>query len=109
MLQPESQWRVARDGEEIEVRPPRKQSERIKIADLTRILVVTNDTGPWGMDVWWMFVDDAARRAVSYPQGATGEQALLDWMLALPGFDHNAMIDAMSSTGNAEFVCWQRC
>jgi hypothetical protein len=108
MLQPEAQWHVVRNGEEIVVTPPKKQPEHIKVADLTRIVVVTNDTGPWGMDVWWMLIDDETRRAVSYPQGATGEQAMLDWMLALPGFEHSAMIEAMGSTGNAEFVCWRR-
>ncbi len=104
MLQPEATWQVARNGEEIVVTPPKKQPEHIKVAHLTRIVVLTNDTGPWGMDVWWMLVDDTSRRAVSYPLGATGEQAMLDWMLTLPGFE----LRGMDSVENAEFVCWSR-
>jgi hypothetical protein len=107
-LQPESQWQVSRSGDEVAVAPPQGGGERMKLAAITRVVIVTNDTGPFGTDVWWMLVDDAARRAVGYPQGATGEKDMLDWLVALPGFDHDAMIAAMASTENDEFLCWER-
>jgi hypothetical protein len=46
--------------------------------------------------------------ACAYPQGATGEQATLDYLMALPGFDHAEMIKAMSSVGNAVFPVWRK-
>ncbi len=108
MLQPEAQWQVHRNGRDLIVTPPDEPAQRVAINDVTRVIIATNDSGPWGADVWFIFVDDKARRAVSFPQGATGEQAILDWLLSRPGFDHDAMIKAMGSTENAEFVCWRR-
>jgi hypothetical protein len=42
------------------------------------------------------------------PQGATGDRLLLERLQALPGFDNNAVIEAMSSTSRRRFLCWQR-
>jgi hypothetical protein len=107
-LQPESKWQVSRSGGSVVVTPASGAAERMSEAAITRVIIVTNDTGPVGIDVWWMLVDDAAKRAIGYPQGATGEQPVLDWLTALPGFDHGAMIAAMASTENNEFLCWER-
>lgn len=71
---------------------------------LAKIIVETNDTGPWGMDVWWHLLDDDNVCWLSFPQGASGEAAVLDRFFELPGFK----IDGMHSTSNASFLCWQR-
>ena len=42
------------------------------------------------------------------PQGAAGEEGLLDRLQKLEGFDNNAVIEAMSATENERFVCWRR-
>ncbi len=61
----------------------------------------------WGADVWWVFEGNDARYA--YPQGATGEQEVMDaFKLRLPGFDWEAVIRAQGSTDNARFVCWEK-
>ena len=59
-------------------------------------------------DVWWLLFGADDRIAVAFPQGASGEQEAIDWLIALPGFDHEAMIMAMGSTGNAVFPVWRR-
>jgi hypothetical protein len=41
-------------------------------------------------------------------QGATGDDQLLERLQALPGFDNNAVIAAMSSASNRRFLCRER-
>ena len=38
-------------------------------------MIETNDSGPFGADVWWLLFGADDRIAVAFPQGATGEQA----------------------------------
>jgi hypothetical protein len=40
--------------------------------------------------------------------GATGEKAMLERLQRLPGFDNDALIQAMMSVEDAEFICWTR-
>jgi hypothetical protein len=39
----------------------------------------TNDTGPWGADVWWLLFGSDEQLAGVFPQGATGESSALDY------------------------------
>ena len=71
------------------------------------MLASTNDTGPRGADVWRMLEAVSPEHRVCVPQGATGEQAVIDRLLGLPGFDYGQLIKAMGSTSNALFKCWE--
>jgi hypothetical protein len=104
MKQPEALYVVTRADDEVLVQTPDKQLLRISISDISRIYVVTNDSGPCGADVWFMFANANTRQSVAYPLGAMGEQDLLDWMLTLSGFE----LRGMNSVENAEFLCWSR-
>jgi hypothetical protein len=42
------------------------------------------------------------------PEGATGLEPLRDRLMALPGFDHEKMIEASCSVENARFLCWEK-
>lgn len=76
-------------------------------AEVGCIAIETNDSGPWGADLWWHL--EGAGKRCSYPGGATGErEALAGFPEHFPGFSHEAVIAAMGSTSNARFVCWQR-
>jgi len=102
----EARWQVSVDNDEIAVTAPDGERKVITRSDLAAVVIETNDTGPWGADLWW-FVAGKEPNALAFPQGATGEEAAVDWLSALPGFDHEAMIQAMSSTENARFPCWR--
>lgn len=41
------------------------------------------------------------------PQGAIGDQRLVDRLLELPGFDDTAFIKTMGCTSNKRFDVWQ--
>lgn len=70
--------------------------------DVGAVYVETNDSGPWGADVWWLIEDKTGDTKVAFPQMATGEQAALERLRLLPGFE----VRGMNSTANARFMCW---
>jgi hypothetical protein len=107
-LQPESKWVVAIEGDRIKICDGAEQVKSIAKSDLSGVAVETNDSGPWGADLWWLLFDGAGALACAVPQGATGEQTVIDYFSALPSFDHGEMGKAMASTGNAVFAVWRR-
>jgi hypothetical protein len=107
-LTPEGKWRVDCDHDVLRVTDDKGNLKQVPKAELSGVIVETNDTGPWGADVWWLLFGTDDRVAAEYPQGATGEETMLDYLTALPGFDHAKMIEAMQSTGNDVFPVWRR-
>lgn len=86
---------------------PDGSKQEISWSEVACIAVETNDSGPWGADVWWLLEGETKRCA--YPGGATGEQeALSEFPKHFPGFSDAAVIEAMGCTSNARFVCWER-
>lgn len=80
--------------------------ESVPWAELQEVALVTTDEGPFALDVMWLLVGTKGGCVV--PQGATGEKELLAKLQSLPGFDNDAVIEAMGSTDNRKFICWQR-
>lgn len=107
-VQPEAKFVLSFDGSVISLNDPNGKNFRIAVSDLQTVMVETNDTGPWGMDVWWVLLDSQGRPDVIYPQGATGEAQVMDFLMALPGFNQAEMINAMGSAENAAFPVWQK-
>ena len=105
---PEARWVVAVDEAAIRVTDGRGETQGVGKAELSRVAIETNDSGPWGADVWWLLFDAEDRVACAFPLGATGEKAALDYLAALPGFDHSEMAKAMACTDNALFPVWRR-
>lgn len=71
------------------------------------IAIETNDSGPWGADLWWLFEGKSSRCA--YPGGATGDLEILRLLPPrFPGFSDEQVIKANGCTSNARFVCWER-
>lgn len=107
-LEPEARWSVFLRGDHlIEVQPNGATTSTL-LDRIQKIKIATNDSGPWGADVWWVFEGLAGAVLSAFPQGATGEQDVVDWAMALPDFDYSAMTQAMASVENAEFVVWRK-
>jgi hypothetical protein len=100
----ERAWIVDTTDSRVTCTTPRGAVERVTWSELLAVEVHTNDSGPGGADVWWVLFDRSGSCAV--PQGATGEAALLERLMALPGFDHEQFMGAMCCTDNAVFRCW---
>ncbi len=106
MLMPESLYVVTVDDEGVTCTPPEGAAQSVAWRDVQAVPIETNDLGPFEPDVFWIIVGAQARCII--PQGATGAGVLLDKLQALPNFDNEALIEAMSSTENRVFVCWQQ-
>ncbi|PXA86068.1 hypothetical protein DMC47_35905 [Nostoc sp. 3335mG] len=107
-LQPEAQWIVTVDPDRICATDQTGAGKALLKDELGGVIIETNDSGPWGADVWWLLFGADDKLACAFPQGATGEQEAIDYLMALPGFDHGKMVEAMGSTDNAVFPVWRR-
>ena len=105
---PEGSWIVTLTDDRISVADGAGATRVIARADLAGVAIETNDSGPWGADFWWLLYGADDGLACMFPQGATGEKEAMDWLLLLPGFDHEAMIRASASVTNATFPVWKR-
>jgi hypothetical protein len=79
----------------------------VSIEALARITIRTNDTGPWGEDMFWIFEEDGGN-ALHIPASATGIERLFDAFAPLKGVDYNAITQASSSAENGEFPIWSK-
>ena len=103
MKHPEARFVVeVTADDEIVCRAPKQAEQCIRMGDLGSVYVETNDSGPWGADVWWLLNDKTGLTKVAFPQMATGEEAALERLRLLPGFE----VRGMNSTANARFMCW---
>lgn len=105
-LQPESQYVVSLSQSEVSCRHPDGTTEQVAWEDLQRVEILTTDHGPFFPDIFWVLHGSAAGCVV--PQGATGEKELLERLQRLPGFRNEAVIEAMPSTDNRRFLCWEK-
>lgn len=103
----EAAWTVEVTPERIAATDPAGNVSRVEMADLHGVMIETNDSGPFGADVWWLLFGADDRLACSFPQGAAGEEDAVNLLTGLAGFDHEAMIMAMGSTSNAVFAVWR--
>lgn len=102
----EDSWTVTITDARVSCARPGGMVESVEWDDLKEVVIVTNDEGPFAIDVMWLLIGDESGCVV--PLGVTGEDALIERLQALPGFDNEVMIEAMGSTNNRRFVCWER-
>jgi hypothetical protein len=87
----------------IECRRPDGVVERVPMAEARAIYVETNDSGPWGADVWWLIEGSSGQIEVAFPQLATGDDQALARFRQIPGFE----VKGMNSIANARFEYWK--
>lgn len=105
-LWPEAQIIVAFNDVYISAKYPSGEEEKAYWENLNKIEVFTNDSGPWGADVWYIITSEDGQ--CKYPQGAAGDKEALDYLLALENFNEKEFIKAMGCTSNAQFLCWEK-
>ena len=75
-------------------------------SDLVEVSIFTSDGGPFMDDVLWVLSGETSVCLI--PSEAEGANKLLAHLQKLPGFNNEAVIQAMGSTANAVFVCWSK-
>lgn len=84
---------------------PKEEPGTVSFSLLKTVLIETTDAGPFACDLFWILEDSTGAR-LRVPKGATGEDALVAYLLELDGFNHMVMVVAMGSTSNQIFECW---
>jgi hypothetical protein len=82
------------------------QQEIVRWDALQEVSIITSDEGPFVDDLHWVLLGAPGGCAVA--SSAVGASELLARLQALPGFNNEAVIQAMGSTSHAQFVCWTR-
>jgi hypothetical protein len=99
--------RVVVDQVGVRRRLPDGRQEAVGWDDLVEVAIRTTPEGPWREDVFFLLTGrDGGGVAVS--QGEAVELGLLGWLQALPGFDNQRVVEAMTYAEDALFVCWRR-
>jgi hypothetical protein len=106
---PEARNVISFDDRQIRVTYPNGETRSILWTDITMVGIRTTDEGPFLPDVFWGLHGVDKSPAVVYPQGATGDSALLEAMQRrLAGFDNRKVIEAMGSADHAFFLVWEK-
>lgn len=104
--EPDCGWTAVLEENLIRVRDEQGRLQFVGVSDLSAIIIETNDSGPWGLDVWWLLFGAGEQLACAFPQDAAGESGLLEYLMALPGFDYGELSKAMRSPANGRFPVW---
>lgn len=91
--------------EELTVTESATRSATVRWADVREVCVRTTDAGPFTEDVFFVVRD--ATLQLTIPQSHAPE-TFVARLQALPGFDNEALISAMTSMQNAEFICYRK-
>ena len=105
-MEEEGAERVVHDDQGVTHYLSSGEIESVAWEHLVGVFIKTGDAGPFVEDFHFMLrrSDDGG---CTLPQFLV-DDALLSRLLALPGFDCEAFIQASSSVENAVFTCWQR-
>src|SRR5262245_54348946 len=87
---------VSTDQAGIEFARANGDRESIGWDEIDRVVIRTNDKGPFDDDVF--FVLETARESLVIPQPAQGADGLLRALQQLPGFDNETVIESMGCT-----------
>jgi hypothetical protein len=108
-LNPEARNVISFDDRQIRVTYSNGETRSILWTDITMVGIRTTDEGPFLPDVFWGLHGVDKSPEVVYPQGATGDSALLEAMeRRLAGFDNRKVIEAMGSADHAFFLVWEK-
>jgi hypothetical protein len=106
-VSPLAKWSVAIEGDSIVTSDGSETTRNLSIPELRKVVVQTDDSGPWGADVlYFLFTGDTEPAAV-FPLEAQGCQNFVEWLSSLPGYDDRELARAMGSTSVARFVVFE--
>lgn len=100
--------RVEADSDAITLHEAPNKVERLPWGALSMVIIETNAFGPIIDDLHWILVGQKPEQCWRIANGSTGIGTLLGRLQQLPGFDNDAVIDAMSSIDDSRVLVWQR-
>ena len=106
--EPQSPWTVAIDDGLIRTSDGQGTSRELPVAQLSSVVVATDDSGPWGDDVVFLLYADVPDPVGLFPLEAKGCQDFIGWMSGRPGYRDRELAKAMGSTSAARFLVYER-
>lgn len=79
----------------------------VEIAAIRKVVVQTDDSGPWGPDFLYFLFADQSDPVGVFPLEAQGASDLVAWLERQPGFNTQQFGQAVGSTKVAQFVVFQ--
>lgn len=80
--------------------------EELSFNEIDKIIIETNDSGPWNSDVLWKIY--SKDKLLIVPLGCSGESLMLEKFQSFLDFDNEKFIEAMTSTENNTFLVWTK-
>ncbi|RZS34068.1 hypothetical protein EV193_110218 [Herbihabitans rhizosphaerae] len=81
--------------------------ESVAWDELAEVAIRTTPDGPWDEDVFFLLIRTGGG-GCAVPAGHPAADKLMSRLQTLPGFDNDAFVEAMTTTADGLFVCWQR-
>lgn len=100
---PLAQWSVSFDSGEIVTSDGQGNERKMALRDLSRVVVATDDSGPWGADVVFLLYSSEPDPACLFPLEAKGQDDFVAWLSVQPGYNDRELARAMGSTEVARF------
>ncbi len=91
-------WTVGFVGGDIVTSDGQGDERKLPVCDLRRVVVATDDSGPWGADVVFLLYSNHADPAGMFPLEAAGRDKFVEWLIAQPGYRDRELAKAMAST-----------
>ena len=80
--------------------------EAVTWTELASVMVRVIPDGPWNEDVFFMLVGNDGK-GTAVPSGDPAADALIERLQALPGFDNEKFIEAMTTDADQAYVVWE--
>ena len=97
-------WRVQITDQGVAISDGQGTEKTVPIDAIRRVIVATDDSGPWGADVVFLIFASGAEPVGLFPLEAQGCDDFVGWLANRPGYRDRELAAAMSSTRCAEFV-----
>ncbi len=101
---PLAKWSVRIEGGCIVTSDGSETTHRLPVTALKKVIVQTDDSGPWGADVLYFLFTSGAEPDAVFPLEAQGCQKFVEWLSTLPGYNDRELARALGSPTVAEFV-----
>ncbi len=96
-------WSVSFSDGDIVTSDGRGAERTLPLRDLRRVVVATDDSGPWDADVVFLLYSNDPDPAAIFSLEATGRDGFVEWLSAQPGYQDRELAKAMGSTRVARF------
>ncbi|RYY29474.1 MAG: hypothetical protein EOP62_00095 [Sphingomonadales bacterium] len=100
---PLTRWSVSFVDGDIVTSDGQGTERKLPIRDLRRVVVATDDSGPWGADVVYLLYSSGPDPAGIFPLEAAGGDDFVKWLGVQPGYKDRELAKAMGSTWVARF------